>query len=322
MIWWPFGLLVLAVLAWDVLRTVLEPSSGAGPLTARIGGLLWRFGHVGDPSPTSWRLRAMGPAVLATTIGVWALLLVYGWWLVVMSVEPVVATATEVTASRGERLYFVVTTIATLGPGDFVATGQWGRIATALAAVSGLGLFTLAVTYVLPIVTAVTQRRTQAAAISALGTTPGEIATALDDPQAASTFLDEMGAAIRALAQQHLAYPILHFFHSGERHAGFAPSVAALDEAVGLLAARPAADRPAMLTLRRFRSAVDDLLDVTSHHLGQHLPADPPPAPPPEGGSQQGAAVRCRHDHDEHRRHLEALVIDDGWRWQQHVQDR
>ena len=81
------GLLVLVVVGWDLVVTVLSPTSGAGPVTGRTGQFLWRLGKLGVPTAGARRLRVLGPAVLLATVLGWIVLLVLGWWLVTLPVD-------------------------------------------------------------------------------------------------------------------------------------------------------------------------------------------------------------------------------------------
>lgn len=307
------GVALLGLLAFDVTSTVLSPTSGPGPLTRGIGHVVWHGLGGRLSSPTSRWWLPLGPGALSATIVAWVALLVGGWWLVVLSTGPMTVTATQSPASALERLYFVVSAMSTLGLGDVVPLASGGRVVAVTAAVTGLGLVTLAVAYALPVLTAVTERRVLASTISAVGTSVSSIADALADADGTEQFLGEVGGSVRALAQRHRAYPILHFFHSVDRRAALAPSLAALDEAVGLVAGRGADQRPSSLALRRFRGAVDDLLVVTDVHLQRRAVA----VPPSSGDVFDG--VPCLHEPDDHRRRLHALVADDGWSWDRHV---
>lgn len=307
------GLVILAAVSWDLFVTALSPTSGAGVLARRSGQFLWRLGKLGNAHAEARRLRLLGPGILLVTVLTWVVLLVFGWWLVALSVDGLEVTAYGRPATAGERLYFVLTTVSTLGPGDVLPVTAWGRVLTAAMAVTGLSLFTLAVTYVLPVVTAATQRRVQATAISALGLSVPQVVSSLDGAGGdADRLLEEVGSAVRLLAQQHLAYPILHYFHSTDRRAAFAPSVATLDEAVTRLAGR--SPDPPRLAMARLRAAVDDLLVMTAHHTQPHVLELPQPD---DDGLDD--VLPCRHGHAEHRHRLAAFVHDDAWDWQRDV---
>ena len=198
--------------------------------------------------------------------------------------------------------------MSSLGPGYLVPAETEARLAVGLASITGLGLLTLGVTYTLLVVTAVTDRRTMSLTISSMGSSARQIADRLQSSGMAAQRVSSLADAVQQLAQRHLAYPILHFFHEGQRPAAFAPSLAALDEALRLVEREGDGFDP--LAIASFRTAVDQLLGVTEHHLGRHMPDDVPPAG--HGDVPEEAADR--------RRRLAALVADAGWNWSEHVQ--
>jgi len=204
--------------------------------------------------------------VLLLTIGVWLGLLWAGWTLV-LAADPdaVISSATREPASGWSRVSFAGFTTFTLGVGDYIPNGRPWKILTAIASVTGLGLTTLALTYLVPVVSAVTARRSQANTIAGMGTTPQEIViSGLRDhrfpylehrPQALSDSLLET-------AERHLAYPVLHYFHSAERHVDLRTQTYLLDEAVTLLQQGVAAGiRPHPAVLDGRRHAITQLVE-------------------------------------------------------------
>lgn len=116
-----------------------------------------------------------------------------------------------------DSVYFTVTTLFTLGPGDIVPATRLGQVATGLAAINGLVLVTLSVTYLAPVVTAVTDRRIQAATLSSYGLTVPDILTTLR-ADAKNDQLEQLvvkaATGIRTTAQRHLTSPVVHYFHA------------------------------------------------------------------------------------------------------------
>lgn len=92
-------------------------------------------------------------------------------------------------AGRTQRLAFTTTTVSTLGLGDVVPTTHPGRVVTGIASLTGIGIITLSVTYVLPVVTSVSDRRRQAMSIHAMGSSTASLVQSLDDPDVATPFL-------------------------------------------------------------------------------------------------------------------------------------
>ena len=127
---------------------------------------------------------------------------------------------------------------------------------------------------------------------------------------------------VASAREQHLAYPILHFFHSGEPQAALPVQLAVLDETLMLLAhgVEPAA-RPAAQTLQPLRAQIEGYLDTLAS--ARMDPVEPPPPSslhrrcaeagipmlPPEGFE------RALDEESERRALLRGLVQSDGWHW-------
>lgn len=99
------------------------------------------------------------------------------------------------------------------------------------ASVTGLALITLAITYVTPVMSAVVTKRRVARVIVALGPTPTDVLDKGWDGQSfqrIASHMTNLAPALADLAQQHMAYPVLHYFHPAERATALAPAVAVL----------------------------------------------------------------------------------------------
>jgi len=117
--------------------------------------------------------------------------------------------------------YFTGFLVVTLGTGDFVASTSWWRVLTDVAAFSGLFLVTLAITYLTSVVSAVVARRTLAIHVNALGGSATDIlARGWDGERFSPGFTQHLVMLTDKLtmsAEQHLAYPVLHYFHTHHR---------------------------------------------------------------------------------------------------------
>ena len=118
--WTALGAALLALTAFDLLKTVLTVRGG-GPVTGRANAWLWdaalalhaRFDH-------HRALAAVGPALATLTLVAWLVGLWVGWTLVFCgAAEAVVAAKDQSPASLVERIYFAGYTLTTLGLGDF-----------------------------------------------------------------------------------------------------------------------------------------------------------------------------------------------------------
>lgn len=321
------GVALLALLAHDVVSTTLAVGAAAGPLTSRIGRGWWRVARRLSSGPRSPLVTWAGPTVLILTVSVWMALL-WGGWILIFSSSPdaVVSAESGEPADGWSRVYYAAFTVFTLGVGDYVPQGPAWQVATSVAVASGLALVTMGITYLMPVVNAVTSRRTQASSISGLGDDAVGIVVggwhdgSFDELVKA---LPQLASEVLNTAERHLSYPVVHFFHSAERHVDLRVKVAELDEAVSVLMHGVGDDvAPAPQDLRRLRHAVKELVDRAD------VPAAEEPPEPPDLQRVRDAGIptvddvtfeRRLADEREHRRRLAGYASESLW-WQ-HVAD-
>ncbi len=284
------GVTLLAIVAYDVFSTTLNVGAGAGPLTSRLGAGWWHIARRLARRPDSPIIVTAGPVTVLLTIGLW-LGLLWGGWTLVFAADPeaVVSSATRQPATGWSRVYFAGFTTFTLGVGDYIPNGQPWEVLTAVAVISGLVLTTLAITYLVPVVGAVTARRVQANTIAGMGATPQDIVlSGLRDGR--FPFFDHrlqtLSDSLLETAERHLAYPVLHYFHGRQHHVDLRTRAYLLDEAVTLLRHGVAAEvRPHPAVLDGVRHAIAQLLLRATDDPGdENAPALPRLDPLREAG--------------------------------------
>jgi hypothetical protein len=321
------GLLVLAL--YDAIRTTIAIAEEPGLLTRLLSRTMWRGFRRLTSRTDSRLLRSTGPLLSIALVTVWVLTVWLGWSLVFASVpESVVFLDTGEPASFWAKVYFAATTMVTTGVGDFApATDMW-RVLAGAVSVSGIALVTLAITYLVPIITAAVDRYHFAEFLNSLGGTAEEIVRRHWDGEGFSLLgarMPRLVDGITRMRASHLAFPVLHFFHGADPERALAPRVAALDEALTMMEYGVVEDH--RLPLREFhpvREAVDGLLETV---VGQSfaIPQDEvPPVPsleplrtadiPVIDSVQFGEAVQAVADR---RRLLLSYVLDDSWRWEE-----
>lgn len=320
------GATLIGLATFDVLTTTVSLGSGAGPLTRLVSRGLWAAGRKAFADDHA-ALRRVGVAVLLVSILAWLLLVWGGWTLVFAATENAVVDATRgEPASLVQRLYFAGSTILTLGMGDYHPAGSTWQIATVLAVANGFMIVTLAITYLIPLVSAGTDKRRLAAHLHALGPSPQDLLVGTWDGESFAALgrdLAGMTSELLLYQQRHHTYPVLHYFHSGQPATATPLRLAALDEALTILAYGVAPD--GRLHDRRLvvlRKALTAYLDtVTDRYLGPTEDVPPPPelAPLREAGIptvDDAAFARAVADLAERRRTLAGLLHHDAWRWQ------
>lgn len=230
------GVFVLLFTLVDLVWTTLT-LQGAGPITRLLGRGVWgllRFAHEKRRGGFHTALAQSGWILLVLTAIVWVMLSWAGWALIFGS-DPtaVVNDRTRQPANLAELLYFCGFAVYTLGVGDYVPNGGLWQVLTPLATIHGFILVTLSVTYFIQVLSAVVGDRTAAHFISSLGSSPTKIlrnAWNGRDFSSLSHALAESGLLLAEHAQQHAAYPVLHYFHHKDKQISLLLQVAILGE--------------------------------------------------------------------------------------------
>ncbi|HEX4055225.1 MAG TPA: ion channel [Tepidisphaeraceae bacterium] len=321
------GLATLGLVLLDLLWTMFL--EGAGPLTKRICSWVGRVVLVAQGRCTTRRIiTKSGLLTVTATMLCWSLLLWLSWALI-FSADPNSISATfpaAVEPSFWNRMFFVGCNISTLGTGDFRPNGKFWEFATVLTGGSGFLMLGVAIAYVVPVVTAATQKRQVALNIWSLGKSPVDIISRAwngADTTALVPHLVSLSSMLALLGESHLTYPVLHYFHSSKRSSAIAPNVAALDEALTILECGLqrgcSLDVPA---LGAARESITEFLSTLRPALIQPATADPPE---PSLASLREIAVPVVDDAlfksalaslAERRRLLLTLVHNEGWTWE------
>ncbi|MDY7022426.1 MAG: potassium channel family protein, partial [Cyanobacteriota bacterium] len=320
------GIIILLGVTLDIWITTLTVGGG-GPITSRLSSVLWKIAlKIHRRYPNHRALATVGLSLLVLMTLLWFALTWLGWTLVFLSGPGAVITASGlVPASFWERVYFVGYTLSTLGQGNYQPQGSVWQMATVLASLNGFFMVTLIFAYLIPVVSAASDKRSCATYISSLGGTADEIVMRAWNGQNFGQFdqhLIALSGMLTRMGENHLTYPVLHYFHSIERSRSMALSLVALDDALTLLQygiprhCQP--DPAALRSVRRSSSAF--LATLKSAYLD---PTDEdPPLPalalvrlediPTLSDSQFQAAT----EHLEGRRRiLLELIQNEGWRW-------
>lgn len=321
------GVLLLGTAVVDMIMTVLRVDRRGGIVTRALASLLWRAfsgggarRHAGPPSPT-------GIAITLGLMGTWAVLAVAGWYLLFLSdPDGVVQATTSAPAGAGQRLYFTLYTMSTLGMGDYVPAGLPMQIATGIASAFGFGMATLLITYLTGVVGAVSAKRELARAIWALGHSPQQIVRRSWNGHEFATLDEHLMALLPSLhgvVEQLQANPLIAYFKSSELVTAEVPAVAMLHEAMMIVESSEEEELhlPSLVT-EPFHDAMDAFLHALPGASRDPEELDTPPWPRVEGLRAEGIPVRPLQDlvdNDEarfRRRRLGALLHHQGWAWE------
>ena len=321
------GVVVLVVAGVDVIWTVLAAGSGAGPLTARFSALAWRvalaLGRREDGSRHAL-LAVFGMAIVVGMLVSWVVVASGAWLLIASAYDGAVRVAeTGEPADLMQRAAFVTANLFTLGTSDLVGgDGLWQFLATAIAA-SGVVALTLGIGYIVPVASAVAERRQLAQYVLSLGSTPECLLTNAwtgTDFGALSQHLVALIPMLHLAGEHQLTYPATAYFHSGREDASSSLSVVVLDDAVTLLRCGVAAEvRPDPATVEAMGRTIAAFLDTVGT---ESLARDAEPLPAPDLSLLRAAGIPTVSDADfgaamaagaPRRRQLAGLLAHDGW---------
>ncbi|UHQ99274.1 potassium channel family protein (plasmid) [Natrinema zhouii] len=263
------GIVLLISVTGDLLWTTLWIAEGAGPITSLVMEGTWRLlRRIGKRN--SRLLSLSGPLILALGLIVWIILLWSAWTLIFASSESaLIDTLNRGPISWYDRIYFTGYTIFTLGIGDFAPRkGVW-QMLTVIMTASGLLFVTLAITYMLSVLDAVTQKRSFASNVRGLGTTSEEIIQTSWDGEKFRGLelpLNTLTTQLNTLTTNHKAYPVLHYFHSQQDNKAPVISIIIFDEMLTILQfGVPEQDQPDKIIVKSARTGVQNYLETLQH---------------------------------------------------------
>lgn len=320
------GMLLIILVAYDAIRTTLS-ASNSGPLTKRLAGTLWfillRLHQCGKGHTM---LAAAGVWITISLIAFWTLLAWLGWFLLFCGDPQAVVNGTsKVTADLVERAYYAGYTLTTLGYGDYVPGNNRWRIAPGLAAANGFFLFTAAITYLFNVVSNVTQKRQLALAMTALGQTPHQMLATTANEGAFTTLtsqLQQVQSSIGTVGQQHLAFPILHYYHGETGDKALPLAITRLYQSLALICfacpALSSSTRAQLLIAQRTLDQFLKTLSIDFIRSASHMPDIPDLTDYAQlPGFQKTAAEMQEHLASlEHQQLLLPYVRKDGGEWQ------
>ncbi len=324
------GALLLVVTVMDLVSTVVVVSKGPGRITGAVSSRLWRvFLFLNRRLGSHRLLQAAGPIIVFSIILSWLLLLITGWSLIFgAGTEPLVETGSGEPAANLGRMYFAAALILGRGSQFSQPASPIWRVVEQLAGASGVLLVTLSIAYVIPVVASITASRKVAAYISSLGTSPQGIVTGSWDGRSfgdLNLHLIALTPQVSSMSQRHLAYPVLHYFHTTDRQTAVAPSVVALDEALTLLEYCVGEEhRLHPSVINPLRAAISEFL-ITLRSMGIQIAEEALPrytidalraGDIPVLSEDEDPELKFLEDLDERRRLLRALLQHDGWDWE------
>ena len=264
MLWTVLGAGLVLLMLVDVFRTLLYPH-GSGPVGRAIMRGFWLV---------SRKLRGRGsfiaaPLAMAAVIGAWAGLAAIGWALLYLPHLPagfVHAAGVPQRGDFGEALYISLVTLSTVGFGEIVPAHPLLRLVVALQAVTGFGLLTATVTWILQTYPALNRRRALAHQLNLFREAAGPAGVLSLDPRHAAGLLESMAGNVASVSIDLLAFHETYYFREVEQRGSLPATVAYAQELAS--EAQRSASPELQFAGRMLHAALDGLADVLRGKFG------------------------------------------------------
>jgi hypothetical protein len=217
------GAALVLVAFYDFLRTTIS-LSGTGFLSRAVAEGLWRLGSkltLVLEQMTGVSIRGLlGPVILLAVAGTWVLLHLCGYVLILRGGLSLVQTDTGEPATLVQTVAFAGSTLSTLGASTVQVTGGWWDILSMVAAMNGMILLTLAVSFLLNILQTTNSARTFASRFHAI--------KAREPDGDISSRLEGLGSDLTSVVVMLTASPLPRFFVPSDSTMDFPKTVVEL----------------------------------------------------------------------------------------------
>ncbi len=216
-------------------------------------------------------LSIFGPLSLFGLLFVWAMVLIVGFALLHWSLGTNLSLPRDTDDRFTTYLYFSGTTFFTLGFGDVVATGSWGRTLSVAEAGIGFGFLAVVISYLPILYQGFSRREIIISLLDARAGSPpsaGELLRRIGEARALASMgglLSEWEHWAAELLESHLSYAVLRFYRCQHDNQSWVSTLTTILDTSALLIA--AVDSPidhqARLTFAMARHAAVDLAMVS-----------------------------------------------------------
>lgn len=263
-LWTVMGAGLILLMAADVFHTLLYPH-GSGPVGRTIMRGFWLL---------SRRLRGRAstiaaPLAMAAVIGAWAGLAAIGWALLYLPHLPQGFVYEGGVPQRGdfaEAVYLSMVTLSTVGFGEIVAAHPLLRLVAAFQAVTGFGLLTATVTWILQTYPALSRRRAVAHHLNLFREAAGPEGLTSLEPRHAAGLLESLAQNVASVSIDLLSFHETYYFREVEQRGSLPATVAYAHQ---LASEAKLSENPELrFAGRMLHAALDDLAEVLRGKFG------------------------------------------------------
>jgi hypothetical protein len=263
-LWTVMGAGLILLMAADVFHTLLYPH-GSGPVGRTIMRGFWLL---------SRKLRGRAstiaaPLAMAAVIGAWAGLAAIGWALLYLPHLPQGFVYEDGVPQRGdfaEAVYISMVTLSTVGFGEIVAAHPLLRLVAAFQAVTGFGLLTATVTWILQTYPALSRRRAVAHHLNLFREAAGPEGLTSLEPRHAAGLLESLAQNVASVSIDLLSFHETYYFREVEQRGSLPATVAYAHQ---LASEAKLSENPELrFAGRMLHAALDDLAEVLRGKFG------------------------------------------------------
>ena len=263
-LWTVLGVGLILLMLADVFHTLLYPH-GSGPVGRTIMRGFWLLSRRSRGRAST----IAAPLAMAAVIGAWASLAALGWALLYLPHLPEGFVYEDGVPQRGdfaEALYISMVTLSTVGFGEIVAAHPLLRLVTAFQAVTGFGLLTATVSWILQTYPALSRRRALAHDLNLFREAAGPEGVSSLNPRHAAGLLESLARNVASVSIDLLSFHETYYFREVEQR-GSLPATIAFAHQLASEAQR--SDDPELrFAGRMLQAALDDLADVLRGKFG------------------------------------------------------
>lgn len=264
MLWTVVGAGLILLMLVDVFYTLLYPH-GSGPVCRTIMRGCWLLSRPsrGGASPIA------APVAMAAVIVAWASMAVIGWALLYLPHLPegfVYGSGIPQQGDFIEAVYISMVNLSTVGFGEVVAGDPLLRLISASQAVTGFGLLTATVSWILQMYPALNRRRALAHQLNLFREAAGPGGVSSTNPRHAAGLLESMASSVASVSIDLLAFHETYYFHEVEQRGSLPATVAYAQQLVSEASA--SGNTELQFAGRMLEAALEDLAAVLRGRFG------------------------------------------------------
>ena len=316
------------ILLWALIEglwTTLWIDGGSAPVTSHMTSWIWKLWRGIYKQKRHKALSLAGPLVLSITVLSWIVFIWLGWSMIFYAESGSLATSSGEQADFTGTLWYTAYTMFTVGNGDYKPQGDIWQILSSLVAFTGMGMVTLSITYLMQIISAVVTKRSFSSQVTSIAKAADDYVIAQwtgDSFGAIEMQLNALSGQLAQLNEQHMAYPILHYYHAKDADKSNAIALPVLDDALTIMMeCTEEKYRPSATILISCRASISSYLKtLKAAHI--HPRDEEPPLPDWEKLKQEEVPVCSKaafeqafRKNADRRKLLLGVNENAAWRW-------